>query len=470
MNNPQSLQTQDLRELRKNTLFGVIVSMFIVFFILLDLTVAVSIGGLVDLPPNTWRIWAAVTVAVGAFTWMSLWLTQRDKIELAAFILLGGLIFAVNLSLLGEGYVQFFVPYTFLLIVAISGAIVTPNATFSTAFFCIASSFITIALTSGFDFWQFKWLIAPSLLTLLIALITWGSADNLITAFNWAVISQIRAQTRRDELFQIQLDLQKANALLETMNEDLTEAQKRADEANAMKTRFVTNLSHELRTPLNAIINFSYILAYGRYGTLTEEQKNYLNRIQNSGDYLLDIVNDLLDFAKVESGEMDLVLEDVDFTQIVNEAIAVTEGLLDGKSIISTVKICDQIPLIKADPIRLHQIFINLLGNAVKYTNKGQITLSAEVIDYEIVCSIQDTGIGIKENDIEEIFKEFHQTQEARDHKRTGTGLGLPISKKLIEMHGGKIWVQSILGVGSTFFFTLPIVQTESFEKMSVKE
>jgi signal transduction histidine kinase len=396
-----------------------------------------------------------MTLLFSLSTYLSWRFYQADRINRAAIVLVGGTVLSLNISFLSPTYLNSFFPYLFLIVIAIAGLIISPNAALTTAIGCVISSIITVSI--GYTEQPLSPLLAPNLLGLSMALITRGAAENLITAFHWALISQSRAQSRRDELFDNQQKLKKAYLMLETSNIRLKEAQERADEANALKTKFVTNLSHELRTPLNAIINFSFILARGRYGQLNEDQINYLNRIQGAGEHLLGIVNDLLDFAKVESGEMDLFIETVDSQSIAREALEFTEGLLGDKKVATILDMPAELPPLQADSMRLRQIMLNLLSNAAKYTDSGSISLTAEIGPEYITFAIKDTGIGIRANELDNIFKEFHQTQEALNHKRIGTGLGLPISRRLVEMHGGQLWVESTVNVGSCFYFTLPL-------------
>jgi signal transduction histidine kinase len=402
---------------------------------------------------------------VALTTFVSHKLLSSNRIDQAARIYVGGTIFAINVALLHPGSLTTPIPYAFLLIIALSGSLIAPGASFITALLGIATSAIAVSIPVV-NLEQLTYLIAPGLLALLTAAVTWGSAENLTTAFNWAVDSQSRAASRRDELFESQQALKMTNALLESANTRAAEAQKQAEEANETKTKFITNLSHELRTPLNAIINFSYILAHAPVGNsnfipLTESQRNYLTRIQNAGEHLLSIVNDLLDLAKIEAGQMHLLAEEVELEAVCQSALQLIEGLIDEKPIELRVELPPDLPNVIADSTRLRQILFNLLSNAAKYTNEGHISLRAKCLDSEVVIAIEDTGIGIKKEEFEAIFKEFHQTEEAIKHKRLGTGLGLPISKKFIEMHGGRIWVESEVNVGSTFYFTVPLVIPE---------
>jgi signal transduction histidine kinase len=290
-----------------------------------------------------------------------------------------------------------------------------------------------------------------------MAIVSWVSSEHLTTAMSWALHSQERAHQRTQELFESQQELQKAYQLLETTNVRLKAAEMAAVEANELKTRFITNLSHELRTPLNAIINFSYILSKSHHGTVTPEQADYLTRIHNSGELLLQIVNDLLDLAKIEAGQMDLFKEQIDLAAVGQSVLSTISGLITDKPIELRQEIPPALPKVVGDETRLRQVLLNLLGNAAKYTDQGSITLRLSTNGNNMVkVSVIDTGIGIRQEDFERIFEEFQQTQEAFDLRKVGTGLGLPISKKFVELHGGRLWLESEFGRGSTFHFTLP--------------
>jgi signal transduction histidine kinase len=246
--------------------------------------------------------------------------------------------------------------------------------------------------------------------------------------------------------------------MLETTNIRLKQAEAAATQANELKTRFITNLSHELRTPLSAIINFSFILSENYHGTVTKDQQDYLLRIHDSGELLLEIVNDLLDLAKIESGQMNLFVEPIDLITLGDRVMHTIAGLAASKPIQLYEELPAELPPVKGDATRIRQVLLNLLGNAVKYTDEGRIMLRiADTGRGFIQVSVIDTGIGIQEKDFEMIFEEFRQTEEAFALRKQGTGLGLPISKKFIELHGGKMWVESEVGRGSTFHFTLPI-------------
>lgn len=230
-----------------------------------------------------------------------------------------------------------------------------------------------------------------------------------------------------------------------------------AEEANWMKSQFLANMSHELRTPLNAIINFAYLLSLGVDGPLTAEQTDMLNRIGDSGRHLLGLINNILDLAKIESGRFDLHLEKVYLPELIHGVMSTAVGLTRGKPIELRTEVPDDLPLVQVDSNHVRQVLLNLVSNAIKFTDVGQITVRAEANDTEwITVSVIDTGIGMHANEIPKAFSEFVQLNGDMARRVGGTGLGLPITRKFIEMHGGQIWVESEPGMGSAFIFTLP--------------
>lgn len=230
-----------------------------------------------------------------------------------------------------------------------------------------------------------------------------------------------------------------------------------AEEANWMKSQFLANMSHELRTPLNAIINFAYLMSLGVDGPLTKEQEDMLNRIGDSGRHLLGLINNILDLAKIEAGRIDLFLERVYLPELIHGVMSTAVGLARGKPIELRTEVPDDLPLVQADGNRVRQVLLNLVSNAVKFTDAGHITVRAEANGSQwVTISVTDTGIGMRIEDVSKAFSEFVQLDGDMARRVGGTGLGLPITKKFIEMHGGQIWVESALNEGSIFYFTLP--------------
>mgnify|MGYP003879136683 CR=1 FL=1 len=243
---------------------------------------------------------------------------------------------------------------------------------------------------------------------------------------------------------------------LKTANAQLEEAMKRALEADRLKSEFLANMSHELRTPLNSIIGFSEVILEGIDGPLTETQEMDLTAVHEAGKHLLCLINDILDLAKIEAGRMELHREKIDLNEIISLVLSTASALVRDKEVALVSEVETDLPPLFADPQRVRQILLNLVSNAIKFTNKGSVTVRAETDDENVTISVTDTGIGIRAEDIPIIFEEFRQVDGSTTRRYGGTGLGLPISKRLVELHGGQMWVESEVGTGSTFSFTLP--------------
>jgi signal transduction histidine kinase len=217
-------------------------------------------------------------------------------------------------------------------------------------------------------------------------------------------------------------------------------------------------MSHELRTPLNAIIGFSEILGERLFGELNEKQAEYTQDILSSGQHLLSLINEILDLSKVEAGRMELGLSKFDFPLAIENARTFVRERATKHGITLDVTIDERLGEFVGDERKIKQIFLNLLSNTVKFTPEGgRIGINARRADGSVEISVSDTGIGIAPEDQATIFEEFRQVGGDYAHKREGTGLGLTLAKKFVELHGGKIWVESKVGKGSTFTFTLPM-------------
>lgn len=229
-----------------------------------------------------------------------------------------------------------------------------------------------------------------------------------------------------------------------------------AENANRSKGEFLATMSHELRTPLNSIIGFSDMLLVGAAGNLSEKQTKYIHNISNSGNHLLKIINDILDLSKVEAGKMELNFEYFPISNAIKEVKTLLSPLAFKKSIEIDVKIEPELGSIKADRTKFNQILYNLVSNAIKFTpDKGNVGITAKRIGHVIEVSVIDTGIGIAMSDLSKLFQPFKQLNPYMTREHEGTGLGLVLVKKYVEMHGGKIWVTSEVGKGSRFTFTI---------------
>ncbi|MDR4499052.1 MAG: ammonium transporter [Candidatus Scalindua sp.] len=256
--------------------------------------------------------------------------------------------------------------------------------------------------------------------------------------------------------------LQDLNVLLEKRVEERTDELQKTnialEKANRLKSEFLATMSHELRTPLNSIIGFAEVLRDEVVGTLSAEQKEYLSDIHGSGQHLLNMIDSILDLSKIEAGKLELHYEEFPVKEAVNEVLDTIIGYSNKKGIRIHINIQADVPSIKGDKVKFKQIMFNLLSNAVKFTpENGRVVVNAGLKNQHIQVAVSDTGIGIKPEDMDKIFEAFRQVDASYARRYEGTGLGLTLTKRLIELHGGKIWVISDFGKGSTFTFTLPL-------------
>src|SRR5213594_3317353 len=220
-------------------------------------------------------------------------------------------------------------------------------------------------------------------------------------------------------------------------------------------------MSHELRTPLNAIIGFSEVLTDRMFGELNEKQEEYLKDIYASGTHLLSLINDILDLSKIEAGRMELELTDFHLPTALDNALTLVRERAGRRSITLQMSVDERLGEVQADERKIRQVVLNLLSNAIKFTPEGgRIEVRAAPRDAFVEVSVSDTGVGIAPEDQEAVFEEFRQVGTAAK-KVEGTGLGLTLCRKFVELHGGRIWVRSQVGVGSTFTFTIPVPRGE---------
>lgn len=235
------------------------------------------------------------------------------------------------------------------------------------------------------------------------------------------------------------------------------EAQQRAEESDRVKSAFLASMSHELRTPLNAIINFSQFISMQMMGPINERQSETIKSVIESAEHLLALINDVLDISKIESGSLKLFVEDDVSLREITESVANTaRGLLKDKPVALNVEIAPDLPLIEGDRQRILQIMLNVVSNACKFTKEGQIDLQVSQQDGHLQIAVADTGPGIAPEDYATVFEKFKQTNSGL-RQGSGTGLGMPITRSLVEAHGGKIWLEGELGKGTTFTITLPV-------------
>jgi signal transduction histidine kinase len=240
------------------------------------------------------------------------------------------------------------------------------------------------------------------------------------------------------------------------MNDELDRLYRELETASKHKSEFLASMSHELRTPLNAIIGFSQVLRERMFGELNEKQEEYVDDILSSGYHLLSLINDVLDLSKVEAGQLELNIASFSLREALESGVVMVRERASGEGVRVELFADPEIDSVDGDERRIRQVVFNLLANAVKFTPEGgAVDVRASRLNGEVRVSVSDTGPGVAPEDHERIFEEFQQTDVGLGHGE-GTGLGLSLSKRLVELHGGRIWIDSELGAGSTFVFTLP--------------
>jgi len=241
---------------------------------------------------------------------------------------------------------------------------------------------------------------------------------------------------------------------------EIQEKSAQLEVANRHKSEFLANMSHELRTPLNAIIGFSEVLLQRMFGELNEQQADYLEDIVSSGRHLLSLINDILDLSKIEAGRMELEAAPFSLVAALNNAVTLVRERAQSHGIKLALEVAPGLDTVIADERKLKQVVVNLLANAVKFTpDGGTVSLRAARENGQVRLSVHDTGIGIAAADQQRIFEEFQQASHQGERSREGTGLGLSLSKRMVELHGGTISVESAPGKGSTFTVALPLMK-----------
>ena len=278
--------------------------------------------------------------------------------------------------------------------------------------------------------------------------VTRGEVGDLQHAFN----------TMLDRIQERDQSLATANDQLALRVIETEEARASAERSNQVKSAFLASMSHELRTPLNAVINFTRFVLDGDTGPINDQQSELLAEVVTSGRHLLNLINDVLDMSKIEAGSLNLFIEDdVDLTGLLKGLEATARSLLADKPVTFQTEIAPDLPAIRADRQRILQILLNMVSNACKFTEEGEITLRAYQHDGEILMEISDTGPGVELEDQAMVFEAFKQTRSGL-RQGGGTGLGMPIARSLAEAHGGKMWLESEPGHGATFFVALPLL------------
>jgi signal transduction histidine kinase len=249
--------------------------------------------------------------------------------------------------------------------------------------------------------------------------------------------------------------------------DELASSNVRLMQASRHKSQFLASMSHELRTPLNSVIGFSKVLMNEIDGELNPTQQTYIRSIHNSSSHLLQLINGVLDISRIEAGKLEVRREPVDLNELIDGCLASATALAQGKPVRIERDVAESLPVVEGDATKLKQILLNLLSNAVKFTAAGRVVLRVRATPDSVHFMVADSGPGIREEDLQRIFEPFERVQNPQTAEVGGTGLGLAVSKKFVELHGGRIWAESQQHRGSTFHFTLPASTARSQEMVT---
>jgi len=428
---------------------------------------------IIGLIAYVWSIWA-------------LWPSRRIPTPMAAWL---GCLLLLATAIIGSLFTRTQTRRAAItLILGVTGAIACAVATFQTADAlylliipiilsgAVFAPWVVVVVGAGVSLlsivlvWAFEPVgvahLTPSAIFMLVIVVSLSSARSLRVLLQWALTDQERAaqnewiaRERQAELVKVLRSLDTATYNLERANYLLASARQRAEEAWRLKQQFAQNISHELRTPLNLVVGFTETMIQSPeyYGSqLPPSYLRDMTIVHRNACHLQNLVNDVLDLARIESAQMALITEPVDLAQLLGETIGTMTSHIEQRQLKVRSEIEPGLPTVEIDPVRIRQVVLNLLNNAMRFTDQGTITVRAGAEDGGIVVSVADTGIGIPPKELARIFDAFHQVDNTIQRRQGGAGLGLAISKRFVEMHGGRMWVESEVGQGSTFHFSLP--------------
>jgi len=410
---------------------------------------------------------SSVAVPLGVALLGTLLIVIRRPLLLRRFVLVAGSLAVASLAMLSTH--SLVAPYLYL--VAITAVAIVGEAAMSFAVAALAS--IAVAAFVGMlpDIWPREVLIGAVALFWTEAVTAWLVSRNLHTALIWALNSYERSwrmtrelQVQRGKLGRTMKDLADASLLLKGTTYDLALAREEAERARQLKSQFAANISHELRTPLHLIVGFSQMLCMSpdNYEGVvwTPELRGDIREVYDSASHLLRLIDDVLDLSQIEREHLPLSKEHLSLAALIRETVETGAALLRDRGLYLDVELQEDLPAIYADPTRIRQVLLNLLNNASRFTYDGGMTVRAVARDGEIEVTVEDTGIGIPADQLEEVFLEFHQVDGSPRRTHDGTGLGLAICRQFVQLHGGRIWAESEVGKGSRFHFTLPLPET----------
>lgn len=454
------MHTEKTRRAEKDSIFADFACEALTVLLIATLVLAWAWTGYVGLFDSQ-RVGYAYTVfAIALFSGGAVYYVAQKRLRLAVFFYLSSLLAAITLVVLAYNDAGLLALY--LLTVLVAAPLTRPRGLGVATLLTLATLF-TVGLWRAMPPAE---MVTPTVLTMLAALTAWLSTRRLFTALEWALNmteharrSAEDAREHRAELQRVLHSLDLALSRLERSNRALAFAQEAAERAYRFKSEFVANVSHELRTPLNLIVGFSemMITAPESYGgkPLPGEYRGDMLAIYRSSRHLLDLINDVLDLSQIESGRMAIHKERVWIQDVIQEAVEIVRGLAEARRLQLVVEAPEEPLAVDLDRIRIRQVLLNLLTNAMRYTEQGCVCVQAVSDGQELTVLVQDSGRGIAPEKLARAFEAFDRLDE--EQLTHGSGLGLAVSKKFVELHDGRMWIESELGRGTTVGFTLPL-------------
>lgn len=450
----EEMRTTRLRTLWKATLISIV---FLAWVILL--LTGTSETNVMDL--------AVPVLFIGLGSIITHQLLERQQYELATWAYAVSLILSISvMSAMAGERGGAFIPFLGIIVIFVVGMLMSVRNTFLLLGISYVSMLLMPLFVNG-EFGMTRGGLFALLLMGLAALLVAQVSGELYGIADWALQSYRKERTTANKLHESQLAIEKAllkqrnmTIQLQELNEQLDDARRAAEMAKHFRGVFLANMSHELRTPLNAIIGFSdtmlnFPIMYNEI-ELPPEYRADLEQINTSGNHLLNIINDILDLSKIDAGRLEIEFEKVDLETIFKGVLAQAVGLIGGKPIELKRDLPEVLPAVWGDPLRIRQVIINLYSNAAKFTQEGYIKLGVDTRGDEVIISVEDTGPGIAADNLSSIFEAFRQGTSGKKQKRMGAGLGLAITKELLGLMEGDVWVESELDRGSTFYISLP--------------
>ena len=451
----QPVESSDLGELRRDTIWEISVIVFVVAW-----------GMLIAEYSQPENVVVPFILAGGALG--CIWLREAH-LRLALVCLIGSLLAATAYEkiLFPESAAQYFFP----VIVVASSVLISSIYVFVVA--ALASLVLLgVASAQGLD-WTEAHVLAPVVLTWMTAGAAWIGARQMRLARDWMRNSFTRVNNLLNQLREERVSLastlkmlEDAYVRIEKMNYALIEAQSAAEAARRAKAEFAANVSHELRTPINIIIGFSETMANApeTYAGVawSPELVADIEQIHQSSRHLASLIDDVLDLSALDARKLGLTVAETAIRSVADDAVSMVSNLYRAKNLDLQVDVAPGLPNVRIDAVRIRQVLINLLTNASRFTHTGGVTITARQINDAIRVAVADTGIGIAPEDATKVFEDFGQVDGSTTRQHDGTGLGVPLSKRLVELHGGQMWLESHVGLGSTFYFTLPLAPQSS--------